>query len=144
MVPPSRPFQQILLRFGLTGALGFIVDASVLHLLVTLWDANVYVARGCSFTCAATTTWLVNRIFTFSATPKSPQGLFAEWTAYFVASLGGGCLNYAAFAIAVRLSPLIHQFPSIGVAIGTAVGMTFNFVAYARYVFRGGVEKETL
>lgn len=142
-MPTRRSLRQTLLRFGLTGIVGFVVDAGVLHLIVMLWGTNLYLARGCSFTCAATTTWLLNRVFTFSASQRSAQGLFTEWTAYFIASLGGGGVNYLAFAIAVRLSPLLHRFPTTAVAIGTLTGMVFNFVMYARWVFRARPGKET-
>jgi putative flippase GtrA len=122
--------------YGLTGVLGFLVDAGVLHLLVTGWNTNLFLARGCSFTCAATTTWLINRVVTFSPRHRRPRPLLAEWAAYFAASVGGGCLNYLVFAVAVRLSPLLHQIPSIAVALGTIAGMAFNFLMYARVVFR--------
>jgi putative flippase GtrA len=122
--------------FGVTGVLGFLVDAGVLHVLVSTWNANLYLARGCSFTCAATATWLINRGVTFSARHRRPRRLLAEWVAYFSASLGGGCLNYLVFAIAVRISPLLHQIPSIAVGLGTLASMTFNFLLYARWVFR--------
>jgi putative flippase GtrA len=123
-------------RFGLIGVLGFIVDAGVLHLLVSGWNANLFVARACSFTCAATATWLMNRVVTFSSPHRHPGRLLAEWAAYFAASLGGGALNYLVFVVAVRLSPWLHQTPTIAVALGTLVGTTFNFLMYARYVFR--------
>lgn len=122
--------------YVLTGALGFLVDAGVLHLMVRHWNINLFLARGCSFTCAATTTWMINRIVTFSAQRRPRRRLLAEWTAYLAASLGGGCLNYLVFAIAVRFSPLLHQIPSIAVGLGTLAGTTFNFLMYARYVFR--------
>jgi putative flippase GtrA len=125
-----------LIRFGLTGALGFLVDAGVLHLIVTLLGMNLFLARGCSFICAATTTWVINRRVTFSATPRLRRGILTEWAAYFVASLGGGCVNYLAFAVAVRLSPVLHEIPSIAVGIGTIAGTAFNFVMYVKYVFR--------
>jgi putative flippase GtrA len=125
-----------LLWFALTGVLGFLVDAGVLHAMVTGWNINLFVARACSFTCAATTTWITNRVVTFSAQRLPPHRLLAEWLAYFIASLGGGCLNFLVFAIAVRLSPVLHQMPVIAVGLGTLAGMTFNFLMYVRYVFR--------
>jgi putative flippase GtrA len=125
-----------LLWFGLTGVLGFLVDAGVLHFLVSHWNTNLFLARGCSFTCAATTTWMVNRIVTFSSTHRQARRLVAEWAAYFVASLGGGCVNYVVFALAVHLSSKLYETPSIAVGIGTIAGTTFNFIMYARYVFR--------
>jgi putative flippase GtrA len=132
-----RPIQlRTVIRFGFTGALGFVVDASVLHLVVALWGTNLLLARVGSFTCAATTTWLINRTVTFSVPPRLRRELLGEWAAYFLASLGGGCVNYVAFAIAVRSSSLLHEFPSIAIAIGTIAGMAFNFVMYVKYVFR--------
>lgn len=144
MQAPGRSLYETLWRFGLTGAVGFIVDAGVLHLVIALAGANVYLARACSFTCAATTTWAINRAFTFSAPQRSARDLGAEWLAYFAASMGGGGVNYAVFALAVHWSPLLHEFPTIAVAIGTAAGMTFNFLMYARYVFSHRVGKEPL
>jgi len=125
-----------LLWFVFAGALAFLVDVGVLHLLSTGWNVNLFLARACSFTCAATTAWMLNRAFTFSANRKPPRGLLAEWTAYLAASLGGGCVNYAVFALGVRWSPLLYETPSLAVLIGTLAGMTFNFVMYAKYVFR--------
>lgn len=125
-----------LVWFGLTGVLGFLVDAGVLHLLVSGWKINLFVARACSFTCAATTTWMMNRAVTFSAQRLPPRRLLAEWAAYLVASLGGGCVNYLVFVLAVRLSPMLRQIPTIAVGLGTLAGMAFNFLMYVRYVFR--------
>jgi len=125
-----------LVRFGLTGAFGFLVDAGVLHLLLTRWNTNLFLARGFSFTCAATTTWMINRVVTFAATHGHPRRLLAEWAAYLVASLGGGCVNYAVFVLAVHLSSALYAAPTIAVAIGTLAGTAFNFVMYVKYVFR--------
>ncbi len=122
--------------FGVTGVLGFLVDAGLLHVLASGWHVNLYLARACSFTCAATVTWVLNRLITFAAPQRRPQELAVEWTAYFAASLGGGCINYLVFALAVRVSPLLHQIPTLGVALGTLAGMSFNFLMYSRFVFR--------
>jgi putative flippase GtrA len=141
-VSHKRSLLRTLLRFALTGALGFLVDAGVLHLIVTRWGTSLYLARGCSFMCAVMTTWLINRAVTFSAIPGLRRELLTEWAAYVVASLGGGCINYVVFAAAVRLSPLLHQIPSIAVGIGTIAGMVFNFVVYATYVFPARAERD--
>lgn len=113
-----------------------MVDAGVLHLMVTDWNVNLLLARACSFTCAATTTWIINRLITFAAPWRRPRRLAAEWSTYLTASVAGGCINYLVFALAVRLSPWLHQIPTLAVALGTLAGMSFNFLAYSRYVFR--------
>lgn len=122
--------------FGVVGVLGFLVDAGVLHFMVAGWNTNLYLARACSFTCAATATWIMNRMLTFAAPQRRSSELAVEWTAYFAASLGGGCVNYLVFALAVRLSPLLHRLPTVAVALGTLAGMSCNFLLYSRYVFR--------
>jgi putative flippase GtrA len=128
--------RQTLVRFALVGAIGFLVDAGVLHMLVSLLGLNLLAARACSFVCAATTTWVANRVFTFTAVPRLGRALLGEWAAYFAASLGGGCVNYLVFAAAVHLSDALHDFPTVAVGIGTLAGMVFNFLMYSRYVFR--------
>jgi len=133
-LPSVRP--RTFFWFGLTGVVGFVVDAGVLHLMVTDWKANLLLARACSFTCAATTTWIINRLITFAAPPPRARRLAAEWSTYLTASVAGGSINYLVFALAVRLSPLLHQIPTLAVALGTLAGMSFNFLAYSRYVFR--------
>jgi putative flippase GtrA len=125
-----------LLRFGLVGVLGFIVDAGLLHVLVSYGGMNLLLGRACSFLCAVTTTWAANRVFTFAAVPRLGRALLAEWAAYFAASVGGGCTNYLVFAAAVRLSPFLHTYPTVAVALGSLAGTCFNLVAYSRYVFR--------
>jgi putative flippase GtrA len=136
--PPEGPAavgSRTLIRYVLTGFVGFLVDAGALHAIIALWRTDLYLARAFSFTCAATTTWVLNRHVTFSARGKSKRGIVAEWAAYMAASMGGGFVNYATFAIAVGSSPFLHRIPSIAVGIGTLAGTTFNFVMYSRYVF---------
>jgi putative flippase GtrA len=131
-----NPRLQKLARFGLVGVLGFLVDATVLHLLVSFCGLNLLAARVCSFVCAATTTWVANRMFTFTAVPRLGRALLGEWAAYFAASLGGGSVNYLVFAAAIHLSDRLHDFPTVAVGIGTLAGMVFNFLMYSKYVFR--------
>jgi hypothetical protein len=47
------------------------------------------------------------------------------------------------FAIAVRLSPWLHQTPTIAVGLGSLAGMAFNFLMYARYVFRPQAQRQS-
>jgi putative flippase GtrA len=131
-----RNLLRTLIRFGIVGGFGFLVDAGVLHLLVSHYGIGLLLARAGSFLCAATATWAANRAFTFSAPPRLGRALLGEWAAYFVASLGGGAVNYLVFAVAIRASHLLHDFPTLAVALGTLVGMIFNFLMYSQYVFK--------
>jgi putative flippase GtrA len=127
-----------LLRFGIVGVLGFLVDAGILHELVSAWKINLFVGRAISFVCAASTTWLANRTVTFSAGAKSRGDLLTEWSKYVVASIAGAAVNNAAFVISVELSATIHNWPVVGVGIGSIAGLCVNYAMYSGFVFEPG------
>lgn len=120
--------------FGVGGGLAFLVDAGVLHLLARRWGVDPYGARLGSFMCAVTATWLFNRTFTFGAY-QHKQTLLHEWTRYVVSQLGGFAVNYAVYAALVWSLALVHHWPVLGVAAGSAAGLTVNYLLARRYVF---------
>lgn len=123
------------LVFAFAGTVGFLVDAGVLQLLVSLLHAPVYGARVVSFLAAVTATWLINRRFTFRETEPGPPRL-SEWLRYLGSSLVGGATNYAAFAVSIASSPWIRAHLIVGVAIGSLAGMVVNYLLYSRFVFK--------
>jgi putative flippase GtrA len=122
-----------LLRFGVGGVLGFLVDSGVLYALLAA-GLGPYAARVPSFLCAATATWLVNRYWTF-ADRRSDRG-GAEWGRYVLAMVVGGALNYAVYALLVAQSDLVRAWPVLGVAAGSLAGMVVNFLSSWFLVFR--------
>ena len=71
-------------RFSAIGAAGFLVDVSALYLLNGL-GFDLYSARVASFLCAATFTWLGNRLFTFRESSAIRRASGREWLVYVVA-----------------------------------------------------------
>jgi putative flippase GtrA len=120
--------------FIVAGTVGFLVDSLVLQLLAEVLGLQVHAARVISFVAAVTATWLVNRMYTFRR--ESQGGLIAEWCRYFLSSLGGGAVNYAAFALALAFIPYVREHLYVGVAIGSLAGMLVNYTLYSRFVFR--------
>ena len=121
--------------FGLIGIVGFAIDAGVL-LWLTGDGLNAYAARVCSFLCAASTTWYLNRRFTFRP-DAGAGGVGREWVRYLAVSLIGGTLNYATYAIVLTLSPAQGPLVSVlGVAAGSITGMLSNFTLSRLVVFR--------
>ena len=59
------------LRFVVVGATGFLVDAGVLWLFLTFTPVGPLAARIVAIAVAMTTTWLLNRHFTFGASKRS-------------------------------------------------------------------------
>ena len=126
---------QQFLRFSLIGALGFIVDVSVLY-LCRHFDLGLYLARLVSFAAAASFTWLGNRLYTFRSSARRSVRLRAEWIRYLVAMCGGALLNYGTYAALVSLYEMARNHPWLGVVAGTAAGMVLNFFLARRILYR--------
>lgn len=120
------------LRFALVGVAGFVVDAGVLWLSKGL--LGPYVGRLLSFTLAVTTTWLLNRQFTFAGR-QSGLGLGQEFGRYFSAMIGGGIVNYFLYAILIFSLDVVRQWPTIGVAAGSLAGLMLNFALSKNWIF---------
>jgi putative flippase GtrA len=121
------------LKFGAVGVLGFLVDASVLYLAWSGIGLDLYSSRVLSYICAATTTWWLNRSWTFRSTD---QRHWAEWLRFVALNLGGGVVNYTAYALLVTLSPLFGRYPVLAVAVGSLSGMLVNYAVSYLWVFR--------
>jgi putative flippase GtrA len=125
--------RQVLL-FCLVGFAGFLVDAGIVQMLVSVYLANPYLSRLLSFLAAATTTWLLNRRFTFKDIRH--YGRFGEWSRYVFAMCGGFSVNYSIYSVLVYHYALIRDLPALGVAIGSIGGFMINFSASRFWVFR--------
>ena len=129
-----QPLRSQLWRFAVAGVLGLGVDTAVLYALMALGLPFVW-ARGLSFVAAATFTWAFNRRFTFvSEAAVAPS--WREWAHYLLAMAGGGVANYAASVAAYQWWPMVQTFPVLALALGSAVGMVFNFVSARFWVLR--------
>jgi len=82
---------------------------------------------------AATTTWGLNRAWTFRGQGGGPA--VRQWALFLLVNLVGFACNYGTYATLVALVPLAAQHPVIGVAAGSLAGMAGNFLLSRRYVF---------
>lgn len=121
------------LRFAVGGAIGFVADAGMLYLMIAL-GLGYFGGRLVSFVFAVWVTWQFNRRFTFRARTDIP--VWREFLHYFVAMLGGGAVNYAAYSATVVLLPPSNLLPLIGVAVGAIAGMAVNFATAKWLVFK--------
>ena len=122
------------LRFGVVGAIGFVVDSAVLY--VGLWlGLGLLGGRIASYLVAATATWYLHRRVTFRATvPPS----FAEWARFLVSNALGGLVNVGGYWALVLSFPFCARYPVVAVALGAIAGIAINYTLSRRVVFRQG------
>ncbi|MDM5178193.1 GtrA family protein [Massilia sp. DJPM01] len=120
------------LRFGVAGVAGLLVDLAVLELALRA-GMNPYAGRAASFLCAVFATWQINRRYTFHPAGIS---LWTEWWRYLLAMSGGGAVNVATYSVIVWSFPNVPHITSWGVCAGSLAGMTVNFVGARWFVFQ--------
>jgi putative flippase GtrA len=130
--PLIRQFAQ----FGAVGTVGFLVDASVLLLLLHATHAGFYLGRLISFLCAATVTWCLNRTITFRSRAAS-RGISAEWLRFVAVSCLGGIVNFGVYSALLLSFASFAAAPVAAVAAGSLSGMVVNFGLSRSYAFRG-------
>lgn len=132
-----------LAKFGLVGGLNFLIDLSVLNLLIALASitAGFYAAvfKGVAFLVAVTSSFLWNKFWTFRALSIEHVGLqFAE---FFMVTLVGFAINVGTFALVNDLIGPPAAVPprtwaNASAAAAAVVGLLWNFTGYKFLVFR--------
>jgi putative flippase GtrA len=117
----------------MVGTVGFVIDAGILQLLVSGTGTNPYVARLFSFLAAASSTWLMNRHYTFKVEHRATR---SEWARYIALMLLGAFVNYGAFAISINVWEMARAQPWLGVAVGAIAGLAINFLTSRLLVFQ--------
>jgi putative flippase GtrA len=119
------------IRFGIVGATGFVVDAAVLELLMRTTPLGPFLSRAIAIAVAITATWLLNRKFTFGASRHSVLG---EGVRYGSVGLTSAVLNYLVYSALLVVFPALSPLEALVLASIIATG--FSFFAYSRFVFR--------
>ncbi|MCF3642541.1 GtrA family protein [Rhizobium sp. TRM95111] len=119
-----------LLAFAVAGAIGFLVDAGMLALLLAATPLGPFLARIVAIATAMAVTWFVNRRVTFG---RSPHSLASEGARYGGVGLSSALLNYAVYSGLVLALPWLN--PVLAVAAASAVAMVWSYLGYSRFVF---------
>ncbi len=122
-----------LLWFSIAGVLGLAVDVGVLTL--SRGTLGIYGARIFSFIAAATATWIINRIVTFSDR-DSGLTLFQEYVRYLGLMLGGGIVNFAAYSFFAWRFVQTPFWLGVYVCIGSLIGMVVNYLGASRWLYQ--------
>ncbi len=144
MIPMLQLIDARILFFGMVGAVGFVVDAFLLTVLIIKFGLDVLPARAVSFTCATLVTWLLNRSLTFSRqASREQQARKKEYLLYLTVQVVGAALNFVIFLALIEWNPALRQTPIIPLAAGAVVALVFNFALSRKFVFvnRGGLDE---
>lgn len=119
--------------FGVSGCLGFLTDSVIFYMLSA--SLEFWLARLVSFFCAVVITWLFNRNITFSRAGDKRSNMMVEFLKYLSSMAFGGLINYISFFWLTGNVTFIKSYPIIGIAIGSLLGLFFNFSASKLFVF---------
>jgi putative flippase GtrA len=118
-------------RFALVGVVGYLINAGLVEALVL--SLGPVQAQILAFPAAVTATWWLNRQYTFGA---SQHPKHHEWLRYVLANILGWLANNGAYLWMVFSFPLAYRHPALAVAVGSLLGMAFNFCGSRWLVFK--------
>ncbi|WP_344224676.1 GtrA family protein [Kocuria atrinae] len=131
-------FVKELMKFGVVGALAFVINASLTWILMhTPWFEDSHIkAKFVATVVAILFSWIANRLWTFRE--KRQENKRRELVQFLVANGIGlaiemGCLFFSYYILGLQSATA--SFIS-GTIIGTILGTIFRYFAYRFWVFR--------
>jgi putative flippase GtrA len=124
-------------RFALVGIVGLFVNIATVYLAKPF--INLQWAGGLAFLTAATTTWFLNRTFTFrpgGVTKSTPAQIGLQWLKFLTVNGLGGVTYLCTFWTLTIHSATCRSFPLLAILAGAGMGLVFNFSLSRIFVFR--------
>jgi putative flippase GtrA len=124
-------------KFAAVGAIGTVVDFSVLNLLILGFGLSMFWANTCSFSAAVISNFIWNRLWTF---PESREkSLVPQLVQFSLVSTGGYVINQVIF---LGLDSLIfHNWGALGYNVAKAIAIIvvlfWNFGMNRAWTYRG-------
>ncbi|MDD5507368.1 MAG: GtrA family protein [Bacteroidales bacterium] len=119
------------IKFGAVGISGIAVDFGITYLCKEILRIQKYVANAIGFTTAASTNYILNRIWTFHSTDPA---IFLQYSKFLIISLVGLGINTLVLWILVSRYKMRFYLSKL---IAVAVVMIWNFLANYFFTFRG-------
>lgn len=111
--------------FAIIGVVGFCIDGSVLTVLSVGMGMNIFFSRFVSFSLASSSTWFLNRKYTFKQPGNTSRS--REYLRYIIIQVAGALLNLGIFTWLVAARPELRAFPIIPLGVGAGFALLFNF-----------------
>lgn len=123
-----------LLKFGMVGAVAFVVDVGLFNVLLNETDKPL-TSKTISTVVATTVAYIGNRWWTFRRRSRSRVG--REYTLFFLLNGVGLAIALGCLAVSHYLLDFTSRLADNIAAnvVGLALGTTFRFWSYRRFVF---------
>ena len=126
-------------RFVIAGCIAFVVDASILTILVEFVGWPPTWARVVSFPSAVTVNWLMHRAHVFEPTDKP----HTEYLKFASVQALSASINLGIYFTAVISSPLMARWPIVPLIIGSVAAMFLTYFCNSRFVFAQSSRRTT-
>jgi putative flippase GtrA len=114
-----------IIRFGLTGTVGVIIDFGITWLCREKLKWNKYIANSTGFILAATNNYILNRIWTFQSANPNWQTEFGKFLAFSLAGLALN--NFIVYILNGRLKLNFYLSKLIATLLVFAWNFTMNY-----------------
>lgn len=122
-----------MIRFGMVGVFGLLVDTAVVYAL--RGAVGLYWAGLVSFMVAATANWMVHRAWTFRGL-GSHRPRHQQWARFVAANTLGFLVNRGVYVALITWVAVCATQPVLALAAGAVASMSINFTMSRRMVFR--------
>lgn len=125
----TRDFITKFIKFGIVGFSGVFVDFGFTYICKEWLKLNKYLSNSIGFTIAATSNYVLNRIWTFHS--QDPE-IAREFTEFFVISIIGLGINNAVLYFMINRFKMNFYISKL---FAIAVTTVWNFLANYLYTF---------
>lgn len=137
---PNAPVQRIV-RFGLVGACGTVVNLVILTLLVQSGRADVYLSVAVAIECSILFNFFMNHRYTFKgygayAVRKQRDtlpALLKKMGKFNIGALGGAFISFTAFTLFFRLLHIPYILSDV---VAILAAMSWNYWMSTRFVWK--------
>ena len=119
--------------FATVGSFGIAVDYLVYFFAQQAGGIDHIKARALSFVVAVSSNWMLNRLITFTASPR--QNPLLQWTYFGATSLVGFVANFGTYSLLTLNVPYYTYSYNKAFFIGIGVGFAFNYLLARFFVF---------
>ncbi|MEG0466656.1 MAG: GtrA family protein [Mucinivorans sp.] len=136
----SRALLGRMIRFGIVGFSGFMIDFSITGAIYQWLGWSIFVATGFGFCCGAVSNYILNRHWTWRSDNPNVKSEFIKFFSVSLLGLGlhylvlWGCLMFPFLQFSLLGFSVNNDWT--GKLIATAVVMIWNFLANNFYTFR--------